>query len=265
MYEYPDYTYTQSAAAYNEWIADKYPADERPDQAAHRGRPLGDRRRHVGRARPQHARRRIAGPLSCSSASATFKNLYGVDVRIGWNPDSFGYNWQLPQIYKRSGIDYFVTQKMTWNDTNQLPFKLFWWESPDGSKVLAYFPHDYANNNLDPVRLSADLATARERSPGMTEMMDLYGIGDHGGGPTRAVLDEGDHWSQPDKVIPKVQFGTRPALLHQRRKADRPRLAHLELRRRSPRAITSCPLRPPARWPSPPGKTSSTSNITAAS
>ncbi len=48
-----------------------------------------------------------------------------MDVRIGWNPDSFGYNWQLPQIYKRSGVDYFVTQKMTWNDTNKLPFKLF--------------------------------------------------------------------------------------------------------------------------------------------
>ena len=74
-----------------------------------------------------------------------YKQAYGVDVRIGWNPDSFGYTWQLPQIYKKSGIDYFVTQKMTWNDTNQLPFKLFWWESPDGSKVLTYFPHDYVN------------------------------------------------------------------------------------------------------------------------
>ena len=84
-----------------------------------------------------------------------FKDLYGVDVRIGWNPDSFGYNWQLPQIYKKSGVDYFVTQKMTWNETNKLPFKLFWWESPDGSKVLTYFPHDYANDNLNPVRLSA--------------------------------------------------------------------------------------------------------------
>ncbi len=69
-----------------------------------------------------------------------YKQAYGVDVRIGWNPDSFGYNWQLPQIYKKSGVDYFVTQKMEWNDTNQLPFKLFWWQSPDGSKVLAYFP-----------------------------------------------------------------------------------------------------------------------------
>jgi alpha-mannosidase len=136
-----------------------------------------------------------------------FQKQYGVDVRIGWNPDSFGYNWQLPQIYKRSGVDYFVTQKMTWNDTNQLPFKLFWWESPDGSKVLTYFPHDYANDNLNPVRLTADLAQARQRAPGMEEMMDLYGIGDHGGGPTRAILDEGEHWERPDAIMPKMQFG----------------------------------------------------------
>ena len=149
-----------------------------------------------------------------------FQKQYGVDVRIGWNPDSFGYNWQLPQIYKRSGIDYFVTQKMTWNDTNQLPFKLFWWESPDGSKVLTYFPHDYANDNLNPVRLSADLAQARKQAPGMTEMMDLYGVGDHGGGPTRAILDEGVHWMQPDKVVPKMKFGTGADLLHRRREQN---------------------------------------------
>ncbi len=92
-----------------------------------------------------------------------YKQAYGVDVRIGWNPDSFGYNWQLPQIYKKSGVDYFVTQKMTWNDTNQLPFKLFWWQSPDGSKVLTYFPHDYGNEDLRPVRLGDDLAAARQR------------------------------------------------------------------------------------------------------
>jgi alpha-mannosidase len=137
-----------------------------------------------------------------------FQKEYGVDVRIGWNPDSFGYTWQLPQIYKKSGIDYFVTQKTTWNDTNQFPFKLFWWESPDGSKVLTYFPHDYANNNLNPLRLAIDLGWARSHISGLTEMLDLYGIGDHGGGPTRAILDEGAHWMQPDKVVPKMEFGT---------------------------------------------------------
>ncbi len=90
-----------------------------------------------------------------------FKQDYGVDVRIGWNPDSFGYTWQLPQIYKKSGVDYFVTQKMAWNDTNQLPFKLFWWESPDGSKVLAYFPHDYGNDTESACGWRSDLVAAR--------------------------------------------------------------------------------------------------------
>jgi alpha-mannosidase len=114
----------------------------------------------------------------------------------------------LPQIYKKSGVDYFVTQKMTWNDTNQLPFKLFWWESPDGSKVLAYFPHDYVNLDMKPDRLSENLKVARERAPGMLEMMDLYGIGDHGGGPTRAILDVASHWAEPGHITPKYQFGT---------------------------------------------------------
>ena len=97
---------------------------------------------------------------------------------------------------------------MSWNDTNPLPLKLFWWESPDGSKVLTYFPHDYGNSVLNPVRLSADLVSARKFSPGLSELLDLYGVGDHGGGPTRDMLDEGVHWMQPGKVAPKMEFGT---------------------------------------------------------
>jgi alpha-mannosidase len=194
MYEYPEYTYTQSAAAYNEWMAQKYP----------------DMNDEIKR-RIKEGRWEIVGGMWVEPdlnmpdgeslvrqllvGKRWYKQAYGVDVRIGWNPDSFGYTWQLPQIYKRSGVDYFVTQKMTWNDTNQLPFKLFWWESPDGSKVLAYFPHDYVNLDMNPDRLANDLVTARDRAPGMTDMMDLYGVGDHGGGPTRAILDEASHWA----------------------------------------------------------------------
>ncbi|MGA2084998.1 MAG: glycoside hydrolase family 38 C-terminal domain-containing protein, partial [Terracidiphilus sp.] len=210
MYEYPEYTYTQSAAAYNEWLAEKYP----------------DMNTEIARRIKEGTWEIVGGmwvepDLNMPDGESLvrqllvgkrwYKQAYGVDVRIGWNPDSFGYTWQLPQIYKKSGVDYFVTQKMTWNDTNQLPFKLFWWESPDGSKVLAYFPHDYGNDNLSPVRLSEDLVAARTRAAGMTEMMDLYGIGDHGGGPTRAVLDQGRHWaypSLPSHVTPKMEFGT---------------------------------------------------------
>jgi alpha-mannosidase len=217
MYEYPQYTYTQSEAAYNEWMAEKYP--DMNDEI---------------KKRIKEGRWEIVGGMWVEPdlnmpdgeslvrqllvGKRWYKQAYGVDVRIGWNPDSFGYTWQLPQIYKKSGVDYFVTQKMTWNDTNQMPFKLFWWESPDGSKVLAYFPHDYANNDLNPVRLARDTVQARERAIGMNDEMDLYGIGDHGGGPTRAVLDEGFHWatpSHPEKVVPKMQFGIAQTYLSQ--------------------------------------------------
>ena len=218
MYEYPKYTYTQSAAAYNEWMADKYPEmNAEIKQRIQEGRweVVGGMWVEPDLNMPDGeslVRQLLVG-------KRWYKEHYGVDVRIGWNPDSFGYTWQLPQIYKKSGVDYFVTQKMEWNDTNQLPFKLFWWESPDGSKVLAYFPHGYGNNDLRPTRLSEDLTKARTQSTGLTEIMDLYGIGDHGGGPTRAVLDEGFHWTPgspqagddpsiaTNTVHPKMDFG----------------------------------------------------------
>jgi alpha-mannosidase len=211
MNEYPDYTFTQSAAQYSEWMADKYP--ELNAQI---------------RQRIQEGRWEIVGgmwvepDLNLPDGESLVRQLlvgqryfqkeYGVVARIGWNPDSFGYNWQLPQIYKRSGLDYFVTQKMHWNDTNQLPFRLFWWESPDGSKVLTYFPTDYVHDNVNPTRISADFAQSAQRNPGTTEMLDLYGIGDHGGGPTRAMLDQADHWIAEEKVadsaVPVMRYGT---------------------------------------------------------
>ena len=206
MYEYPQYTYTQSAAAYNEWMADKY-----PDMNADIARRIKEGRWEIVGGMWVEPDLNLPDGESLVRqllvGKRWFKQHYGVDVRIGWNPDSFGYTWQLPQIYKKSGVDYFVTQKMTWNDTNQLPFKLFWWESPDGSKVLTYFPQGYGDTDLGPVHLSDDMVVARERAPGMTDMMDLYGTGDHGGGPTRAVLDQGFHWAAPDHITPKYQFG----------------------------------------------------------
>jgi alpha-mannosidase len=206
MNEYP-YTFTQSAAVYNDWMAEKYPAiNEEIKRRIQQGRW-----ETVGGMWVEPDLNLPDGESLVRSlllGKRWFQKEYGTDVRIGWNPDSFGYNWQLPQIYKKSGIDYFVTQKLRWNDTNQLPLKLFWWQSPDGSKVLTYLPHNYDNSSLDPLRLSIDLAAARKWTPGLTEMLDLYGVGDHGGGPTRAMLDEGMHWMQPGMVAPKMEFGT---------------------------------------------------------
>ena len=69
-----------------------------------------------------------------------FREKFGVDVRIGWNPDSFGYNWNMPQLYKQSGIDSFITQKLWWNDTTVFPHFLFNWQGVDGSTILTYMP-----------------------------------------------------------------------------------------------------------------------------
>jgi alpha-mannosidase len=211
MNEYPNYTYTQSAAQYTAWMAEKYPGmNEQIRQRVKEGRweivggmwvepdlnlPGGE----------SLVRQILVG-------QEEFKKDLGVTARIGWNPDSFGYNWQLPQIYKRSGLDYFVTQKMHWNDTNQLPFRLFWWESPDGSKVLTYFPTDYVHDNVNPTRETADFAESAQRNPGTTEMLDLYGIGDHGGGPTRDMLDQADHWiaegTHGEDAVPEMHYST---------------------------------------------------------
>jgi alpha-mannosidase len=206
MDEYPQYTYTQSAAAYSEWIVDKYPDEYK--QILERVRQ--GRWELVGGMWVEPDLNMPSGESQVRQllvGQRYFKDKFGVVARIGWNPDSFGYNWQLPQIYKRSGIDYFVTQKMAWNDTTQLPLKLFWWESPDGSKVLTYFPHDYANG-IDPVRIAGDIARARQLNPGVPEMMHLYGVGDHGGGPTRHMLDNGVHWSDSTNLVyPPVKWG----------------------------------------------------------
>jgi alpha-mannosidase len=207
MYEYPDYKFSQSAAAYNEWVAQKY-----PDMNAEIAQRIKEGRWEiVGGMWVEPDLNMPDGESLVRQllvGKRWYKQAYGVDVRIGWNPDSFGYTWQLPQIFKKSGVDYFVTQKMSWNDTNQIPFKLFWWESPDGSKVLTYFPHDYGSTQLNPVRLADDLKNLRASAPGTPGMLDLYGVGDHGGGPTRAMLDEGFHWAGPNHVTPKYQFNT---------------------------------------------------------
>ena len=199
MNEYPDYTYTQSAAQYTEWMADKY-----PDLNAQIKQRVKEGRWEIVGGMWVEPDLNLPGGESLVRqllvGQRYFKQQYDVTARIGWNPDSFGYNWQLPQIYKRSGLDYFVTQKMHWNDTNTLPFRLFWWESPDGSKVLTYFPTDYAWTNVNPTRLSADFAESAQRNPGTTEHLDLFGVGDHGGGPTRDMLDQADHWIAASKT-----------------------------------------------------------------
>ncbi len=160
MREYPAYTFSQSTAQYYEWMEQKFPSLFAEIQK----RVKEGRWELVGGMWVEPDLNMPAGESQVRQlllGKRYFQQKFGVDIKVGWNPDSFGYNWQLPQIYKKSGIDYFLTQKLRYNDTNQLPLKLFWWQSPDGSRVLSYFPHDLVQGT-EPMEIAQDLAAGGE-------------------------------------------------------------------------------------------------------
>jgi alpha-mannosidase len=133
------------------------------------------------------------------------QSRFGALTRVAWLPDTFGFCGQLPQLLKQGGIDYFVTQKFLWNDTNQFPHQLFWWESPDGSQVLSLMS-SAIGEGIDPLKM-IDYACGWQTNTGINEALYLFGIGDHGGGPTRDMLELADRWSQSD-VFPNLEFTT---------------------------------------------------------
>ena len=133
------------------------------------------------------------------------QSRFGALTQVAWLPDTFGFCWQLPQLLKQGGIDYFVTQKFLWNDTNQFPHQLFWWESPDGSRVLSLMSSPIGEG-IDPLKMM-DYACAWQTNTGINESLYLFGVGDHGGGPTRDMLEIADRWSKCD-VFPDLEFTT---------------------------------------------------------
>jgi len=133
-----------------------------------------------------------------------FQKKFGVDVWLGWNPDSFGYNWNMPQFFRRSGIRAFITQKISWNDTNEFPYHLFWWEGADGSRVLTYFPYTGYIGQLSIDEIVTSMRQ-NEANTGRKEVLMLFGFGDHGGGPEKKMLERYLSY-QHVTVFPRLQF-----------------------------------------------------------
>ena len=125
-----------------------------------------------------------------------FKNEFGVDNRIVWLPDVFGYSAAMPQIMKKSGIDKFVTSKISWNETNRMPYDVFMWKGIDGSEVFSYFMtakelndkggFDGFNATYTPMTRASYLKGVYDRFEPKeltNEVMMPFGHGDGGGGP----------------------------------------------------------------------------------
>lgn len=118
---------------------------------------------------------------------AFYEREFGKTSRVEWLPDTFGYCASLPQLLKKSGVEYFMTSKMNWNDTNSFPYDLFYWEGIDGTKVLSFLNHGLNENTL-PKDVGEHWDSFRQKKA-CSEQMLLYGYGDGGGGVTREMLE----------------------------------------------------------------------------
>lgn len=118
-----------------------------------------------------------------------FKAEFGEYCQEFWNPDVFGYSGALPQIMRGAGINYFLTQKLSWNQFNRPACSTFFWEGIDGSRVLTHFPPTDTYNSVATVEELTRHYTNFKDKERATESYMLFGYGDGGGGPTEEMLE----------------------------------------------------------------------------
>ncbi|MGB5635589.1 MAG: alpha-mannosidase, partial [Waterburya sp.] len=135
-----------------------------------------------------------------------YQEKFGRITKVAWLPDSFGFTWQLPQIFQQCGIEYFVTGKLHWNDTTKFPHGCFWWESPDGTQLLTLMSPPNVTGVMDtnPITMT-NYAVDWEINTGLQEIFWLPGVGDHGGGPTRDMLEVAAKWNN-SPFFPEIKF-----------------------------------------------------------
>jgi alpha-mannosidase len=137
-----------------------------------------------------------------------FLAKFGQYNRVAWLPDTFGFPGQLPQFLQLAEIDYFVTGKLHWNDTTKFPHGCFWWQSPDGSRIFTVMSPPNLTGVMDtnPITM-INYSLSWETQTGLKDIFWLPGVGDHGGGPTRDMLEVAQRYQQ-SPFFPKLKFST---------------------------------------------------------
>ncbi len=143
-----------------------------------------------------------------------FREKFGVETKVAWFPDTFGFNANLPQIFRRCGIEVFITSKLSWNQFNPFPHDTFWWEGIDGTEVLAHFittppnspdlPYFTYNGILEAEKVAGTWANYRQKGHN-TALVFPFGYGDGGGGPTMEMLEKGQRLPR-FPFLPRVRF-----------------------------------------------------------
>ncbi|MFJ9589011.1 alpha-mannosidase [Streptomyces acidicola] len=186
--EYEDFIFACSQAQQYEWVHDNYPhVWERIKKSVEKGQwaPVGgmwveaDGNLPGGEAL---ARQLIHG-------KRFFIEHFGVETKGVWLPDSFGYTAAYPQLAKLAGNEWFLTQKISWNQTNKFPHHTFWWEGIDGTRIFTHFPPvDTYNARFSGEEMDRAVRNYREKGGG-TRSLAPFGWGDGGGGPTREIME----------------------------------------------------------------------------
>ncbi len=148
------------------------------------------------------------------------KKEFDVDSRVLWLPDVFGYSAAMPQILKKSGVEHFITSKISWNETNRIPYDTFLWQGIDGSEMLTDFittrqyepDHGFHNpctysGVLTPTEISGSWQRYQQKEYNNV-VMTAYGHGDGGGGPTEHMLEMQRRMAYGLPSLPKTRMST---------------------------------------------------------
>ena len=213
----PDFVFACSSAQQYAWVKEDQPElYERIRRRVAEGRfvPVGGMWLESDTNMPGSealARQMIEGKLF-------FLEELGVETRDVWLPDSFGYTGSLPQIIRAAGSRWFLSQKLSWNDTDRMPHHTFAWEGIDGSRVLAHFPPvDTYNSRLAVSELHHAESNFAEKGIASSSIVP-FGWGDGGGGPTREMLAAA-HRMEDLEGVATVELGS-PNTFFERAEAE---------------------------------------------
>ena len=201
--EYPDFVFASSSAQFYQWIEQSDP----PMFAEIQQRVAEGRWELVGGWWIQPDCNLPSGESFVRQAlyaQRYFQDKFGRTARTGYSVDAFGHHAVLPQLLAKSGLENYVFARPARTDLD-LPGRLFWWQAADGSRVLAHrLIYGYnASRNLEAhvQRSAADI------TPPIPALMCFFGVGNHGGGPTRANIETMQRL-QSDPALPELLFST---------------------------------------------------------
>ena len=204
MNETPDFCFTTSSAQFFQWVADNDP----PMLAEIRQRVKEGRWNIVGGWWVEPDMNIPSGEAMVRQGlygQLTFDRLLGKRAVVATNPDSFGHTGNLPQIITKQGMDNYIFMRPGVREKT-IPSDLFWWEGPDGTKVLTYRIQQSYNDGGN-VRNRINSVMTQSAGQPMKTFMAYYGVGDHGGGATKETIKSIEE-VMAEKGAPKIFFSS---------------------------------------------------------